>query len=223
MMKINEQIAELRKAKGLTQEQLAELLGISNQAVSKWESGLNCPDIALIPELAKILGVSVSELFGDAEKKQENDIVTDEKSDIRIVVMKGNTIIREHAFTESMRKGLEQLIITLKGNCHNLECVGNAVIQGDVLENATAGDALTCVNVGGNVNAGDGVTCGNVGGSINAGDAVQCGDITGSVHAGDSVSCGDVGGDITCGDGVTVTGDVKGNISCGDGVEIYKQ
>lgn len=63
-MKIHEQIAFYRKQKGLTQEDLAKTLGITNQAVSKWESAQCCPDIQLLPSLAAILDISVDELVG---------------------------------------------------------------------------------------------------------------------------------------------------------------
>ena len=63
-IKINEQIAFLRKQKGLTQEELAKSLGVTNQAVSKWESAQCCPDIALLPDIAKLFEVSVDELMG---------------------------------------------------------------------------------------------------------------------------------------------------------------
>ena len=63
-MNINEQIAALRKKKGLTQEDLAKALGVTNQAVSKWESGQNCPDIGLLPHIADIFGVTIDELMG---------------------------------------------------------------------------------------------------------------------------------------------------------------
>lgn len=56
-------IAEQRKSKKLTQKQLAEKLGITDKAVSKWERGLSCPDIALLSELANILEVNTSELL----------------------------------------------------------------------------------------------------------------------------------------------------------------
>ena len=58
-------IYKYRKAKGLTQIQLAERVGVSGQAVSKWEIGSSAPDILLLPELSKALGVSISELFDE--------------------------------------------------------------------------------------------------------------------------------------------------------------
>ncbi len=76
-IRIHEQIASLRKARGMTQEKLSQLLGVSNQAVSKWEAGQCCPDIQLLPELAEILGVSCDRLLGvvpesKAEEALEN-------------------------------------------------------------------------------------------------------------------------------------------------------
>lgn len=61
--KIGNNIMSLRKEKGLTGEKLAELLGVSGQAVSKWENGKNLPETALLPSLAKILGVSIDNLL----------------------------------------------------------------------------------------------------------------------------------------------------------------
>ena len=56
-------IAHYRKQKGLKQDQLAEILGVSPQAVSKWENDQSCPDITLLPKLAKQLEVSVDLLL----------------------------------------------------------------------------------------------------------------------------------------------------------------
>ena len=50
-----EKISELRKEKGLTQKDLAELLNVTNKAVSKWECGKNFPDLALLQPLAEVL------------------------------------------------------------------------------------------------------------------------------------------------------------------------
>ncbi len=62
-------IAALRREKEWKQDELAEKLGVSPQAVSKWENAQTCPDISLLPLLAKILGVSVDELL--TGKKEE--------------------------------------------------------------------------------------------------------------------------------------------------------
>ena len=56
-------IAQCRKEKNLTQMQLAELLGITNQAVSKWENGRGMPDMSLLQPLCDVLGISLNELF----------------------------------------------------------------------------------------------------------------------------------------------------------------
>ena len=67
-MTIGKRIAFLRKEKGLTQEELANQMGVSPQAVSKWENDQTCPDISALPRLARLLGVTVDELLeGKAE------------------------------------------------------------------------------------------------------------------------------------------------------------
>lgn len=63
-MYIGNKIKELRKRRGITQEQLAQSIGISFQAVSKWENHIALPDITLAPTLARYFGVSMDELFG---------------------------------------------------------------------------------------------------------------------------------------------------------------
>lgn len=60
---IHEKICELRKAKGMTQEQLGANLGVSGQAVSKWEKGESLPDILLLSDLCKLLGISADQLL----------------------------------------------------------------------------------------------------------------------------------------------------------------
>lgn len=63
MNTLGARIAQKRKAKGMTQEALAEKLNISSQAVSKWENDVSSPDISLLPELARVLGITVDELL----------------------------------------------------------------------------------------------------------------------------------------------------------------
>ena len=60
---IGNRISRLRKEKGMSQEALAEKIGVSPQAVSKWENDQSCPDISLLPQLAKLLDVTVDELL----------------------------------------------------------------------------------------------------------------------------------------------------------------
>lgn len=60
---IGNRIQKFRKEKGLTQEELAEKLGVSSQAVSKWENDASCPDIGLLPQLCRVLGITADELL----------------------------------------------------------------------------------------------------------------------------------------------------------------
>lgn len=64
-------ISELRKSRNMTQKELASKLNVTDKAVSKWERGLSYPDISLLPDLADILAVTVSELL-NGEKSKEN-------------------------------------------------------------------------------------------------------------------------------------------------------
>lgn len=74
MKNIGKRIKDLRKKKGLTQEKLADMLGITHKAVSKWECGLTVPDISMIVPLASILEVSTDTLFGLNETSDTEDI-----------------------------------------------------------------------------------------------------------------------------------------------------
>ena len=60
---LGKRISGHRKRLGLTQDQLADKLGVTAQAVSKWENDISCPDIMLLPLLAQILGVTLDDLF----------------------------------------------------------------------------------------------------------------------------------------------------------------
>lgn len=62
-IKIGKYILKSRKDLKLTQKQLADMLNISDKTVSKWERGLGCPDVSILPELAKILGVTVKDIL----------------------------------------------------------------------------------------------------------------------------------------------------------------
>ncbi len=62
---IGKKLSELRRQKGLTQEAVAKYLGVSPQAVSKWENDFSCPDIMMLPKIARLYGITVDELFNE--------------------------------------------------------------------------------------------------------------------------------------------------------------
>lgn len=90
-MTLGKRIAALRRQRQLKQENLADLLGISPQAVSKWENDQTCPDIGLLPKLAEILGVSVDELLS-GKKEDLTPVVqmveTEQRKSFRDMVLK---------------------------------------------------------------------------------------------------------------------------------------
>lgn len=96
-VKIGKFIAEKRKEKKLTQQQLAEKLGVSDRAISNWENGKNMPDISLFPIISKELDVTVNDLMSGEkvdkkdyqEKFEENIIYTIDKT-----VKKENRILK---------------------------------------------------------------------------------------------------------------------------------
>lgn len=77
MKNIGETIASLRKNKGMTQNELAEKMNVTDKAVSKWERNLSCPDVNTISKLADILGVSVEELLNSKNKEYFNSKIKD--------------------------------------------------------------------------------------------------------------------------------------------------
>jgi len=74
-MNIGENIRMLRRERRVTQEQLAEAIGISFQAVSKWENGITMPDITLVPVLAAYFGVTTDRLLSFDRREMEEDIM----------------------------------------------------------------------------------------------------------------------------------------------------
>lgn len=70
LKKIGSFLKELRKEKGITQEELAEMLYVSGRTVSRWETGTNMPDISLLVDIAEIFDVSIPEII-NGERKNE--------------------------------------------------------------------------------------------------------------------------------------------------------
>ncbi len=217
--KICERIAEMRMAKNLKQSELADMVGVSAQAVSKWES-LKCyPDLELLPKIAEIFGCSIDELFGidspkaDAESEMKTvigDLPWEDDGVIRGVVYEGRKLLKcENGDTE-------RFTFELVGNAKNVEAHCNLHVEGDVDGNAQCGMNTTVEgDVGGSVKCGMSAEIGgDVGGTASAGMSINVdGDVGGSVSSGMSVAVGgDINGDVTTSGAVTVGGDLNGNI-----------
>ena len=96
-MNIGNNIAVLRKKKGITQEELANELGVSAQAVSKWENNSSCPDVSLLTKIADYFGVSVDALLRtqeddivDLAEEKEDNVKPEDKKNILIKIMQQN-------------------------------------------------------------------------------------------------------------------------------------
>ena len=230
-------ISVRRKDKGLTQEALANTLGVSNQAVSKWESDACCPDIALLPQLVDALEMTLDELFGRESKETSTEkadadgqvlpiaaeLPWEDDDSIHAVLFQGHRLLQpkqgslfRHDKYDEIRKTVE---LHFSGTAQDIYSDFSVVCTDSTISGSVkAGDGVTCTDVGGDVTAGDDVTCGNVGGSVQAGDSVHCsGDVQGNVRASDSVTCGNVGGDVSANDSVRC-GEVKGNVRASDSV-----
>lgn len=78
----------LRKAKGFTQEQIAERVNISYQAVSKWENDISSPDISILGELANILEVTVDELLGRVDPNKVTLVEEPQRKELKNMLLK---------------------------------------------------------------------------------------------------------------------------------------
>lgn len=85
-------VKRLREKQKLTQSQLADFLGVSDRTVSKWETGRGFPDITFLEPLAKILKVSVAELFSGAEIENDNRSANLSKSNFYVCPVCGNSV-----------------------------------------------------------------------------------------------------------------------------------
>lgn len=225
-------ILRRRKEKGLTQEALANKLGVSNQAVSKWEGDVCCPDLQLLPLLADTLELSLDELFGRESKEKPTqkaeadsqilpiaaELPWEDDDAIHAVLFQGHRLLQpkqgslfRHDKYDEIRKTVE---LHFSGTAQDIYSDFSVVCTDSTIHGSVrAGDGVTCTDVGGDVTAGDDVTCGNVGGNVQVGDSVHCtGDVQGNVRASDSVRCGEVKGNVRASDSVTC-GDISGSVS----------
>ena len=199
-------IQKYRKKCGLTQEELANKLGVTFQAVSKWENAKTAPDILFLPTMADLFGCYIDELFS---REIKTEIHYDHCSEfpwyddniVRGVVCLGRKILQ---VTDELT---EKFTFEVIGDAKSVQSECNITVSGSVSGGCNAGDEI--------------VVGGHVYGGCNAGDAITVGgNLNGRCIAGDGITCGgNLKGDITCGDTVTVTDNVeavkiKGNVTC---------
>ena len=220
MNEFAQRITMLRKARALTQDQLAQELGITAQAVSKWENGQSYPDITLLPKLAEVYGVRVDELLGCAPEKDEDEHEEaaldlpwdDDPKTIHAVLFAGHTLIGAQEVTKCPEAS--RITFTYEGEALNIDSVFAVSVDGEVQGNVRAGSSVSCDDVGGDVKAGGSVNCDAIGGNVSSGGSVNCDDVEGSVSANGSVTCGDVGGSVTAGGSLSCD-EVHGSASAG--------
>ena len=236
-MSLGKQIAHYRRNKNITQDALAKQLGISNQAVSKWETEQSYPDVELLPKIADIFEITLDELFEREFKQAEaasgftptgsgNDAST--KTASATAILEASTILPPFYGLLPWENDEKLRVVLFQG--HDL-------IQKDELKKRFGkicnditfnycGPALniescfnvSCEDVSGWITAGGRVECENVSGWITAGGYVECENVGQYVIAGGYVECEDVGQNVTAG-GYIECGDVGGNISADGNVE----
>ena len=122
-MTLGAQIALLRKQKNITQEALAQRLGVTNQAVSKWESEQCCPDVTLLPKLADIFGISMDELFGRSAPGNQSKLPED--GTLRIVLFQGNHRLTDQELCKDVTIHWEGTV----GDLRSVELPGGILYQ----------------------------------------------------------------------------------------------
>lgn len=207
-----ENIQKYRKERGFSQKELAEQLGVTYQAVSKWENAKSAPDIYFLPMLADLFACSVDALFSREMQNQAEGVRYKElpwKDDdvLRGVVFLGHNILQE---TDPLT---EKFTFEIEGDTKKVESKCNISVKGTVHGSCNAGGDM---EVGGFVtgacNAGRYIEIGGgVLGVCNAGEAIECGGgITGAVNSGNSVTCSRLSSKtLNCGGSLTVKGSVR--------------
>ena len=139
---IGSRIAKFRKAKGMTQEELANQLGVSSQAVSKWENDASCPDISLLPQLCRVLGISTDELLTGKNDEVKLVPVEQRKSlddltlRVKVDSAQGDKV-RVNLPMSLVKVGLE-MGVDMSGSVSGMECLKNVDLS-KVLELAERG------------------------------------------------------------------------------------
>ncbi len=221
-----ENFRRIRKSSELSQDELAYKLGITSQAVSKWECGLSYPDITLLIPLADLFGITVDELLrGDTARIEDNTFDLDklgvhDDEKLRVVQFIGQRMLREDDYDPDIRIPLLIEQCDNDEKTVNVELWGSADIEGSINGSVNAGAHVSCSEgINGGVNAGSYVNCGDgINGGVTAGSYVDCGDgINGGVNVCGDLKCGDISGNVKACGSIECDGDIGGNAEAKDG------
>ncbi len=210
-----------RKRSGLSQDELAQRLGVTFQAVSKWENAKAAPDIAFLPIMADIFGCYIDELFS---REVKSEIHYDhcaafpwpDDTVIRGVVCEGRKILQCNAL-------LDRFTFEITGEAKHVQSECNIEVNGNVSGGCKAGKNINVSGVvSGGCNSGAEIVVGGhlSGGCNSGGDVTVRGSFSGGCNTGGDIVCGGIlSGDINCGGEITVKGDVeaekiKGSVVC---------
>lgn len=222
---IRTNLQRLRKERNITQDVLAEVLDISVQAISKWETGVSLPDIMQLPKIAQYYGISIDYLFYSNETRENREYLNIPDDDIlRIIQFKGNKILGEDMWEQDK-------VITLKfpdeisenKRVHEVNIVawGNIEVNGNVGGYVESRSYINCGNVGGYVESKGNVSCGNVHGYVECEEYIMCGNISGYLDADGNVTCGDVMNYVECSGNIRCKS-ISGYVEC-EGDIIYEK
>ena len=164
-MKVGENIRALRQRKGLTQEQVAQQLGVTYQAVSKWENGTNTPDIALLPEIAAFFGVTIDALFSQDMASPLDGLPMEDDDVIRIVQLRGRKVLK---VTPRMSPDDPAIEIAFPRNCNDrtqyfkVEVYGHVIADGSINGDVVYHQSVECGQINGDVRTQGNVTASSI-------------------------------------------------------------
>lgn len=142
-IKIGRFIAECRKQKNLTQMQLAEKLGITDKAISKWECGIGYPDVALFPLIAELFEVDIGVLFGESKAEAENMNLDNEKKFIFEPLHRVEFLVSNECDIRVTEKADEKAYLEVNGDNSFIEFLGiendNGILRVNI-KNPTGSD-----------------------------------------------------------------------------------
>lgn len=179
-MSIGENITRLRKEKGWTQAELGEKLGVSNQAVSKWESGMTMPDVMLLPTLADTFGIYIDELFSREVKTEihydhYHELPWPDDNTIRIFQTLGKKIIKSQESNTCIE-------VVFPRNCNEttrqyfkVEVFGNLVSDSSINGDVVCHGYIDCHEINGDVSTQGSITAYE----INSHGKIVCSEIKG--------------------------------------------